>query len=140
MYHTISSDKLKANLEALRKILDHFDTAKIGNVIFYNMESFYAFLKKETYENTSVENIMDEIQPFIPISITEDNLELFLQASTANDMNEMSLLENRFENRTRIDFINTIKNVRNDSEWLGILRICETIRDYKESCVACSNL
>ena len=140
MHRTISSEELKNNLEVLRKILKDFDTSKIGNVIFYDIDSFYAFLKNETYADTSIEDIMDKIQPFIPISITEDSLDLFLQASAVNDMNEMSALESKFKNRTRIDFINTIKNVRNDIEWSGIVEICETIRDYKESCVACSNL
>lgn len=128
----LTSIELENNLNLLRSELNGFDPVEIQNIVFFNMESFYNFLKGVS--GNALVDIIDKIQPFIPIEASSENMELFLRANATKNDSEMFELVDRFVNKATIDFINTVQNIKNALEWREIVGVCQMIREYKEQC------
>ena len=126
----LTSAELENNLNLLRSELNGFDPKEIQNIVFFNMESFYSFLKG--ISGNTVVDIIDKIQPFIPIQASNENMELFLSANSIKNDSEMFELIDKFINKATIDFINAIQNIKNALEWKEFVGVCQMIREYKE--------
>lgn len=130
--NNITEEELLNNLELLKDILQNFDYDKIKNIVFLDVESFYLFMNQyaQNSSNKTIETIMEEIEPCIPISLCIDSeiLDIFLNASVSKNEEDFKRLEMDFYKRARMDFLNTVKNATGEEDWKNIISTCVLIR------------
>ncbi len=128
----VTEEQLIVPLDLLRNILQNFDYDNIKNIIFLDMESFYIFINQYTQVpvDTTIEEIMETIEPCIPVSLCIDHeiLDIFLNASVSSNEEQFKKLERDFYKRARMDFLNTVKNATTEPQWNGIVSTCVLIR------------
>lgn len=130
---TISDSSLVCCMEDLRDALASVDNR---NIIFMNLDSFYAhiseFESKKWDKGKNVEELINIIEPYIPIVVTDQNIESFLNAAISDNEEMLTQMENAFVQNSKIKFIQSIMGVQNAEQWQEIVGVCRTIRAYKE--------
>lgn len=104
-------------------------------MIFLNAESFFSFIDigyEPGETGLSFKEIIEAIEPFIPLVISDDCLEAYLLTALSRDSEELERLQNQFMQNAKIKFVKNIFNARSDADLEEIFDICRTIRDYKE--------
>jgi len=124
----ISEQTLRACLDELYELLQQLG----GSLIFFDINSFYAFIDYYLSENENrrVIQLLNIIEPFIPITVSDENIDIFLEAAMRNDVREVLRLEEKFISNSKTRFIQT--TIAKDIEsWRSIVNACQTIRMYK---------
>lgn len=133
----ISGPVLETCLLDIRVILDRQDAETLKKVIFLDLEGFYSFVEKKrgllkSGSGKNFKELIETIEPFIPLVLSDDNLELYLLTALEQDSGELAQLERKFVLDSKIKFIKNLLSARSEEEWENIFRICRTIREYKE--------
>jgi hypothetical protein len=124
----------------------------INNVIFLNIDGFAhfaddllsGFIKPQIRRGNgytepgcasfSMSRTLTEVEPYIPLILSNENLSLFLEAAVSNDEELIAELERAFVTDAKARFVNSAYNAEDD-EWGEIVRTCEKIRTYREQSV-----
>lgn len=129
----ISDSSLICRLEDLRYALTN---VKHNNIIFMNLESFYKhiaeFAKEKCDTEKSIEELVNIIEPYIPLVVTDKNIEAFLNAAVDDNEDVLKQMENTFVQNSKIKFIQSVIGAQNAQQWHEIVDVCRTIRAYKE--------
>ncbi len=136
MQPIISSEELSQKLELLRQTIDTIDYASLQNVIFFNISSFYTFvadMKCPGRPDYSIELLLDEIENYIPLSVSDAALDIFLQTAGAKDEEEVNRLLGLFSARIKMDFLNCVRAAKGIEEWNKLVKSCEFLRQQKEN-------
>lgn len=125
----ISENDLYASLEELHTILQ-----SIGNsIVFFDIKSFYAHIGHYMNEadTRKVTRLINTVEPFIPIVVSDESIDTFLEAAMRNDINEVERLETQFISSSKIKFIRSLAAEKCDDTWRHTVDTCQTIRKYK---------
>ncbi len=128
----ISSEELKELIYMVRRTLLGYDYKKLNNVVFFNNEAVYDYLKKlKCSPNLTISDILDTIEPYIPLALTETSLQMLLDV--VNTPQDVEVIEKNFSKSAKIDFLNLLVIINEEEEWKNILDVCERIRSFKET-------
>ena len=137
MQQVLSSKELYMHLNDFREVLQNFDYSHIGNVRFLNLESVYAYMekvennpfKRQYYE---LQEILDILQPYLPFLSSERAKMFLIQISTVTNDEDIEKIKLEYQEKLRMDFINTARKATSNQDWKLIVNICEQIRARKE--------
>ncbi|MCL2703643.1 MAG: hypothetical protein FWE91_08570 [Defluviitaleaceae bacterium] len=119
----------------IKHLFREYDFGRLKKMIFLNAESFFSFIDigyEPGETGLSFKEIIEAIEPFIPLVISDDCLEAYLLTALSRDSEELERLQNQFMQNAKIKFVKNIFNARSDADLEEIFDICRTIRDYKE--------
>lgn len=122
----MKSEALKLKLELLKETVQNFDFAPFQNVVFLNLYALYTFMAKLPVENTTISAILDEIESYIPLGLSENTVDLFLYA--AQKPEEADKYNRLFSGQARMEFLNLIREARAPWQWEQVLGLCENLR------------
>lgn len=126
---------LDSYLADIKHLFREYDFGRLKKMIFLNAESFFSFIDigyEPGETGLSFKEIIEAIEPFIPLVISDDCLEAYLLTALSRDSEELERLQNQFMQNAKIKFVKNIFNARSDADLEEIFDICRTIRDYKE--------
>jgi len=128
----LTESGLMEKLEDIRGLIGEIKNYDISNVVFINVESFLSFIcdKLESYR---LRELLNDVEPYIPLIVSGDNLALYIEASFAQDISAVKSLESAFIHNSMALFISSVYNAGDGGAWDDIKRICAQIRDYKSS-------
>ena len=119
-------------LERVRSSVNRLQDYNVSNIIFLNVESIINFIDTKP-ENNGFRECLKEVEPYIPLEISDENMDLFIDAAIAGDTAAVTALENAFIKNSLTKFISEVYNAKSDEAWADILKTCGEIRDYKSS-------
>lgn len=132
MPELISEQALVNELNHFRYILTSYDFSEIGNVIFFDIESLNCYLK--THEDNpferqyrEIEEVLSKLSPYLPSSIGQDTMEVLSDILDASYCN-MDLLKEHLLFNIKLDFIERVKSIQTENEWLELISLCKQIR------------
>jgi len=125
----LSETKLENKINIIKKCLYEID---VKNIVFLSPEIFYDSVTN-SLSNKSIDfgALINDITPYIPLVITDSNLELFLEAVMENDDELVCALEENFVKNSAARFITLIYNA-DENELKKLIDACEEIRKFKE--------
>lgn len=130
--HQMDKNQLFFYLNTLKESIQHYDYQSISNVIFFNSDSFYCFIRDDTCENgQTVEEILLLVEPYIPLTLTDENLDLFVSSFFLPEA-EQTGIQQSFARKAKSDFIASIQRSKKNEQWDFLLSVCESIRSIRE--------
>ncbi|MDR1001226.1 MAG: hypothetical protein LBL96_10595 [Clostridiales bacterium] len=103
-----------------------------GNMYFFNPLSFYLYIKDDMcFGKQTIEQVMKRIEPFIPLRLSEDNFEIFLDNMLEPERADE--IHSELMEKVKGDFIYTVLGANSPETWADITSTCESIRHMKES-------
>lgn len=133
----LTAEELTHKLNDFRHVITDFDFSALKNVTFININALYTYIAevednpfKKQYE--SIQKELQSIAPYIPFAMGNSAAEFLEKASRVENELEMDLLKREFSERSKIDFVETVRMIHCDEEWEYLTSICETIRKNKE--------
>jgi len=131
----ISEQSLTCFLHDLRSILAFFKGHMPHNIKFINVESFYFYMRLG-FPNKFKEmrGLMDIVEPYIPLVISQKNLEDVVFAYEQGNLTELAEMEDFFSKRSKLVFINSVMEA-NEVDFSNIVSICRRIRSLKSEAV-----
>jgi hypothetical protein len=131
----LSGPVLDSYLEDIKQLFHDYDFGRLKKMIFLNADSFFSFIdngREPGETGLSFKEIIEAIEPFIPLVISDDSLDAYLLTAITRDEEELDRLQNQFLQNAKVKFVKNIFNARTDDDLEEIFEICRTIRDYKE--------
>jgi hypothetical protein len=103
-----------------------------ANIYFFNPVSFYCYIKDSIcFGRQSIEDVVNRIEPYIPLRLTEDNFEMFLDNML--DVNGDNEIGTDLMTKVKGDFIYAMLGANSPEMWAELTGSCESIRHMKES-------
>ena len=128
----ISDKSLCCFLEDLRGSLDFYKKNASHHVVHLNIDGFYWYFGMiNPVLCAGTQELMETVEPFIPVIVSEENLDLLVFAYENEELARLEELEADFLRHSKLKFINSILAVNSYEEWDRIRNICRTIRSYK---------
>jgi len=132
----ISEKELVDCLEKIRKEIHTIEFLYNGHVVFLNLDSFYNYLNDLTMMTTGspsrLRDLIAEIEQFIPMSVSESHMEMFVNAAISGSEEVLHNIEKYFDKVSKINFINSVFQAHSRAAWSEILKICCAMREIKE--------
>ncbi|MDR1210250.1 MAG: hypothetical protein LBK41_08085 [Clostridiales bacterium] len=128
----ISEKELIRKLEELKSEIQGTPFLHRGHVVFLNLDSFYNYMSDMSDGGVRAKNLMDDIGPYIPMSVSESHMEMFVNAALGGGEDILHNIERYFEKISKINFINAVYTARADAAWRELVRVCCAMRDLKE--------
>jgi hypothetical protein len=128
MPYLLTDDQLQSHILSLKDRLDDF-CLQNRKVVFFDALSLYDHMKRQP----RVTEILDEIEPYIPMSLGEESMQLFLQAAYETEANETA--PDSFLHKARSEFVKSLCDAETPDAWARLLSICGAIRDIKEQLI-----
>lgn len=133
----ISPNELTSKLNNFRNTVNNFDFSEVQNVTFLNLNALYTYISevednpfKRQYD--IIQEQLSDIIPYIPFAMGTTASEFLDKASNIQNEVQMEMLKVEFSERSKLDFIDTVRMIHSDEEWDYLISICETIRQNKE--------
>lgn len=136
MNNILSAPALDVYLDDIKQIFLEFDCERLRKMIFLTADSFLGFIdlgRPSGQTGKNFKEIIDTIEPFIPLVISDDSLNAYLITALSDDEAELERIQTQFIQNAKICFVKNIINARTDNDLEEIFSVCRTIRDYKES-------
>ena len=133
MNSIISENKLISYLETIRKKVRDIDISEFKNIVFLSSESFFYFIDNRKGKSVQLSELLNKIEHYIPLAITEENINLLLNAALDPSGDKVDALESSFIASSKIKFVNTIIDAHSPEQWNEIVNTCKTIRKYHVS-------
>ena len=128
----ISDRSLVCFLSDLRGLLLYFKGQIPYNMFFISLDSFYFYMRLAfPRQSRELANLMEIIEPFVPLIISPQNLEDVMAAYDNGQTEELAALEAMLAQRSRFVFVNSVMQA-NMPDWENIIGICRQIRQLKE--------
>ncbi|MDR1642259.1 MAG: hypothetical protein LBT59_21415 [Clostridiales bacterium] len=128
----MSNQELLNNLTRLKKSINACTMSNMRNIIFFNPVSFYHFIKDlPCHGRLSIDDVLDKVEPFIPMKLTQDNFELFIDSVMESKNSEENIAD--LMTKVKGDFVCQIQSARSPSQWSDIVSTCESIRQMKDT-------
>jgi len=128
----ITQQELSACLSRLKKSINGICSQLPKNIVFFNAASFYFHIRDMTCcGRLSIEELLSRIEPYIPIRLTQEMFDMFLDnilaAKNGEDLNAELMV------KAKGDFVYAVHDADSPEEWAAIVNTCESIREMKES-------
>ena len=129
---TITEQDLNACLSRLKRSINNISSQLPKNIVFFNTVSFYFHIKDmPCYGRLSIDELLNRIEPYIPIRLTQEMFDMFLDniaaAKNGGELNMELMI------KAKGDFVYAVQNANGPEEWTAIVNTCESIRQMKES-------
>ena len=128
----LSKSELESYIYKIRNTLCSYNYEQINNVIFFNTEAVYEYLRTIPIigsETEDVGNALDAIGGCIPVSLNDNSLKFLMQS--ADSPEHMAALENDFSKKNKMSFLEILTQISSGSEWKKLLNLCEIIRAFR---------
>ena len=122
MLHLLTDNQLQEHIMTLKDNIDGFDSG----VVFFNAYSLYSHITRLPGLN----GLLDELEPYIPLSLNAESLDMFVYA--AQKQERMEDCADYFMLKARVDFVNSVQKCDTPERWAQLLSVCGAIRDIKE--------
>ena len=135
MTSLLSGAVLDSYLADIKQLLHDYDFDRLKKMIFLNPDSFFGFIDigyEPGETGLSFKEIINAIEPFIPLVISDECLDTYLLTAITRDEEELDRLQSQFIQNAKIKFVKNVFNSRTDEQLEEIFDVCRTIRDYKE--------
>lgn len=137
MNQILSSQELYNYLNDFRETIQTFDYLDLDNVVFFNLESVYVYMKyiennPFSRQYNELQSILDHLQPYLPFLSSERARDFLIKFSTITDEQAIEQLKIEYMDKLRTDFINVVRRLNNENDWYLIVNTCEEIRSRKE--------
>jgi hypothetical protein len=133
MKELLSDMDLVSSLENIKEEVQGMECLNDGKVIFLNLDSFYSYIDDMSFihrgRGSSLKHYLTRIEPYIPISVSEKYIELFMAAANRKDSVFTEDINKFLDKVIKINFINQIYQARTPETWAELLKICRAIRD-----------
>jgi hypothetical protein len=127
----ISETSLICFLWDLRRILSYFDGELPENIDFISLDSFYFYLSLAyPAKSREIGALMGIVEPFIPIIVSQKNIENIITAYILGDFERLYNLEQMLIGRSKLQFINAAITCSKEN-WDNMVDICCFIRSNK---------
>ncbi|MCL2400889.1 MAG: hypothetical protein FWC91_14245, partial [Defluviitaleaceae bacterium] len=132
---SLSQGQLFGLMNILKETLTIFDEIHYRKTIFFNEWSLYQHIREfEAYKTTDIVHkydkvgvLLDDLEPYIPFRLTEENFDLFMEAVLKPHE------ENHFiAHKAKMDFVMAIREIELPDQWEQALNVCEAIRALRE--------
>ena len=129
---TITPQELSICLTRLKRAINCHSSNLPKNVFFFNALSFYLFMKDlPCHGKLTIDDIISRIEPYIPIRLTQETFDMFLDnilaAKNGEELSEELML------KAKGDFVYAVQAANTPETWATIVKTCESIRGMKES-------
>ena len=129
---TITEQELNASLSRLKKSISGISAQLPKNIVFFNAISFYYHIKDlPCYGRFTIDDLLNRIEPYIPIRLTQEMFDMFLDnilaAKNGEELNMELML------KAKGDFVYAVQEANGPEEWAVIVNTCESIRQMKEN-------
>jgi len=129
---SITRQELNACLSRLKKSISGICSQLPKNIVFFNASSFYFHIKDlPCYGRLTIEELLSRIEPYIPIRLTQEMFDMFLDnilaAKNGDELNIELMV------KAKSDFVYAVHDANTPEEWATIVSTCESIREMKES-------
>ena len=129
---TITEQELNACLSRLKKSINSIGSQIPKNIVFFNAVSFYFHIKDlPCYGKVTIDDLISRIEPYIPIRLTQEMFDMFLDnilaAKNGAELNMELMI------KAKGDFVYAIHDANGPEEWTAIVNTCESIRQMKEN-------
>ena len=129
---TITEQELSLSLSRLKRSINSITSHMSKNIIFFNAVSFYYHIKDlPCYGRFTIDDLLNRIEPYIPIRLTQEMFDMFLDNILAAKNGEELNMELMI--KAKGDFVYAIHDANGPEEWTVIVNTCESIRQMKES-------
>ena len=129
---TITNQELSVYLTRLKKAISSHGSELPKNIVFFNAVSFYFFIKDlPCHGRLTIDDLISRIEPYIPIRLTQEMFDLFLENILAAKNGEE--LSQELMVKAKGDFVYEIHVANTPEAWAIITNTCESIREMKES-------
>jgi len=132
----LSGDALDSYLADIKQLLREYDFNRLKKMIFLNADSFFGFIdigREPGATGLTFKQIIDAIEPFIPLVVSDECLDAYLLTAITRDEEELEKLQHQLIQNAKIKFVKNIFNSRTEEQLEEIFNICRTIRDYKDA-------
>lgn len=138
MPDVISEELLVDELNHFRYILTNYDFSEVSNIIFYNIESLSLYLenyKDNPFERQyqEIETSLNKLSPYLPVGISKETINSIFEIFDSKPYFAYILKEDLLFN-LKLNFIEKVKNIKTEEEWLSLINICKKLRKDK-SCI-----
>ena len=138
MAKLLTKEELTQKLELLKYSLQYCHRQIPNHIVFFNQKSYYFYITKfSALDQTTpctIEELIQDITPYIPFSLTNGSFSLFLEAVGQKHPEDMEALRLEFIENTRAEFIHLILHAKG-TYWQDIEKACQRIRRYQETLV-----
>jgi len=129
---TITEQELNTCLSRLKRSINSICSHMPKNIVFFNAVSFYFHIKDlPCYGRVTIDDLLNRIEPYIPIRLTQEMFDMFLDNILAAKNGEELNLELMI--KAKGDFVYAVHSANGPDEWTAIVNTCESIRQMKES-------
>ncbi|OOB79092.1 MAG: hypothetical protein BEN19_08190 [Epulopiscium sp. Nuni2H_MBin003] len=133
----LTENELKNTLLEFKKVLSDFDFSKLNNIVFFNLESFFAYVdnvKNNPFEQQleMLNKQLDILQPYLPFVSSDRASEFLCEIAKCSTEESSKQVKLTFTEKIRQDFIELTRKLSSSSQWDNILITCEEIRSHKE--------
>jgi hypothetical protein len=142
----LTRQELSEYMQTLKRTLLWFELHYSRNLVFFDKQSMYwhmrnvvlsppdNFCGKKRFQRkppADLGELLDIIEPYIPIQLTEDNFNFFMDAVTDSYRDAVDLPD-AFTHKAKQDFVAKLRAFTHPSEWQQVMMVCESIRFIKE--------
>ena len=129
---TITEQELSVYLIRLKRAINNHGFNLPKNIVFFNAVSYYFFIKDlPCYGRLTIDDLLGRIEPYIPIRLTQEMFDMFLDnilaAKNGEELGEELML------KAKGDFVYAVQAANTPEAWDAIAKTCESIREVKES-------
>ena len=123
----LSQEQLYGLMKLLKEALSFFEKQCYPKVAFFNDWCMYCHLRsfRIPQKRTSIGHLLDVLEPYIPIRLSDENYEMFMQWF-------FDTKEPQLSHKAKMDFVVTLQGIENPAGWEQAFEVCETIRSIKE--------
>jgi len=132
----LSQNQLYKLMCLLKDALASFDKHCSHRLAFINDWCLYRHIRDFSVPGASgkrqkyatVGALLDMMEPYIPYRLTDENFELFMDATLFPEEPN-----SQFFHKAKLDFVVTLRAIRHPYQWEQAFAVCETIRTIKEA-------
>ena len=132
----LSETELVDCLEEIRSEVSAIEFLYNGHVVFLNLDSFYNYLNDlttmTTGEPSRLRDLIRRVEPYIPMSVSESHMAMFVNAAINGSEDVLHNIENYFDKISKINFINSVFRAQDEDKWEELIGVCKTMREIKE--------
>lgn len=131
----MNRQQMRLYIDALSQAVTHFEKNNARKLIFFNDLCFYDHLRRFPPECgiqdiDSVDELLDTLEPYIPLPLTEDNFNLFIRAASETDNPQ---LPDYFTRQARVDFVSMLRRADTPERREWLINLCDAIRVLKNN-------
>ena len=133
----LSGRQLDDCLADIKYISDNYDFDRLKKLVFLNTDSFLNYFDTSSdpgISGRSFSEVLHEIEPFIPLILSEDCMTLYVQTLIDGTEEDQEAIRQNLVKNAKVLFVKNVFHARSDEAVEEIFEICRRIRDYKEFC------